>query len=228
MAVGKSLTGTARYASINALRGLEQSRRDDIEALGYCLLYFLNGSLPWMGLDAKDRKQKYERICEVKAGTSLETLCGAHPPEFITFLRHVRSLPFEEAPPYQLYRQRFRELFLKLGYVYDYEYDWAEGHPTGAGSPPRTPDVHGREIGGSNGAVVPSSAISREEKTVSDDQPPIAHPPLPHPPPDLPRPAPRTPPEALRKADSSPLRKTPAAGWTQPPRRQLPSIQKPQ
>jgi len=79
----RQLTGTARYASINSHVGLEQSRRDDLEALGYMLMYFNRGSLPWQGLKAATKEDKYRRIADCKIETSLEELTKGYPEEFL-------------------------------------------------------------------------------------------------------------------------------------------------
>ena len=76
---GKSLTGTVRYSSIYTHLGIEQTRRDDLEALAYTLVYLGKGSLPWQGLRAKSKDQKYQVIMEKKIGTSLEVLCQGLP-----------------------------------------------------------------------------------------------------------------------------------------------------
>merc|ERR1712038_439872 len=120
----KNLTGTARYASINAHLGIEQSRRDDMESLGYVLMYFNRGSLPWQGLKAATKKQKYEKISEKKMSTPVEILCKGFPAEFAMYLNYCRGLRFEEAPDYMYLRQLFRILFRTLNHQYDYTFDW--------------------------------------------------------------------------------------------------------
>lgn len=120
----KNLTGTARYASINTHLGVEQSRRDDLESLAYVLIYFMRGQLPWQGLKAVTKKQKYDRIMEKKMTTSTDTLTKGLPNEFAIFLSYSRSLRFEDRPDYIYLRRLMKDFFIRSNYRYDYVFDW--------------------------------------------------------------------------------------------------------
>mmetsp|Transcript_29224 Transcript_29224/g.93620 ORF Transcript_29224/g.93620 Transcript_29224/m.93620 type:complete len:469 (-) Transcript_29224:894-2300(-) len=120
----KNLTGTARYASINTHVGIEQSRRDDLESLGYVLMYFLRGSLPWQGLKANTKKQKYERIMEKKMSTSTEQLCKGYPSEMRSYFEYCRSLRFEDRPDYAYLKRLLKDLFYRKGFQQDHNFDW--------------------------------------------------------------------------------------------------------
>lgn len=120
----KSLSGTARYMSINTHLGREQSRRDDLEALGHVFMYFLRGGLPWQGLKAATNKQKYEKIGEKKQTTAIKDLCEGFPEQFAQYLTYVRNLGFEDQPDYDYLRELFSQALKDAGGVEDGEYDW--------------------------------------------------------------------------------------------------------
>lgn len=112
---GRSLTGTPRYASINNHLGIEQSRRDDLESIGYVLIYFLKGTLPWQGLKAKNAQKKYRLIMEKKQQVSIAQLCQGCPSQFAEFLAYTRSLKFDAKPDIPYLRKLFRDLYHAQG-----------------------------------------------------------------------------------------------------------------
>ncbi|WVQ78749.1 hypothetical protein IAT38_000836 [Cryptococcus sp. DSM 104549] len=120
----KSLSGTARYMSINTHLGREQSRRDDLEALGHVFFYFLRGGLPWQGLKAATNKQKYEKIGEKKQMTPIAELVEGYPNEFSIYLNYVRKLTFDETPDYDFLRGLFDLALTNNGESDDGVYDW--------------------------------------------------------------------------------------------------------
>lgn len=116
------LVGTARYASLNAHRGNDQSRRDDLESLGYILIYFLKGHLPWMNLIANTKEEKHRLIIEKKAKTSSAKLCEGVPFEFEQYLNYVRNLKFDEEPNYSFLKSLFRKVCARNNF--EYGFDW--------------------------------------------------------------------------------------------------------
>ena len=142
----KYLHGSPNFDSVNVHSGMGHSRRDDMVSIGYILMYFnlggnckfifeisglcgliiitITGVLPWRGLKAATKKEKYEKICEMKMSTPVELLCHGFPEEFAIYLNYCRRLHFEEKPDYENLRRLFHNLFLSWNYKYDYNFDW--------------------------------------------------------------------------------------------------------
>jgi serine/threonine protein kinase len=120
----KKLTGTARYASINALKGYEHSRRDDLEAAGYVLLYFIKGRLPWQGIQVKTKEERYKKILKKKIEISPEELCENLPQEFEKYIDYTRNLEYLEEPDYAMLRELFNSILRKDHAKFDFIYDW--------------------------------------------------------------------------------------------------------
>jgi serine/threonine protein kinase len=122
----KKLIGTIRYASLNAHIGHELSRRDDLESIGYILIYFMKGKLPWQGIgDASlSKAKKYQLIYECKAKTSIEQLCQGLPKCFKDYMDRVKALRFDEKPDYNALYNLFTQCYTTEGYTYDGQMDW--------------------------------------------------------------------------------------------------------
>ena len=118
------LVGTVRYSSINALDGCSLSRRDDLESLGYCLIYLIFGRLPWQGCISSNKEDKYYKIKQIKKNTTPKDLCKELPPQFEEYIRYTRNLEYETEPDYNYLRYLFLSLLKKYNFEFDYYYDW--------------------------------------------------------------------------------------------------------
>jgi serine/threonine protein kinase len=123
---GKKVVGSLRYASRSAHLGFEQGRRDDLESLGYVLVYLLKGTLPWQILEKTTvcKNTKNKDICRCKMATPAQELCKELPSEFATYFEVCRELRFEEKPDYTRLQDLFRTVMAREGYRRDFVYDW--------------------------------------------------------------------------------------------------------
>ncbi|KIX97458.1 uncharacterized protein Z520_06910 [Fonsecaea multimorphosa CBS 102226] len=117
------LLGTCRYASIKGHLGEAQSPRDDLEALGYMLVYFLRGKLPWQGLKA-DKAAKHLLVLEMKRATTPSTLCDGLPAAFEEYMTYVQNLNDNDRPDYRALRAMFDQVFRAEGFEHDNVFDW--------------------------------------------------------------------------------------------------------
>ena len=122
---GRSMIGTARYASINIHNGSEPSRRDDMESVGYMLVYLAKGSLPWQGLKKKTKDNPIDNIGKKKMSVDLKTLCEGLPRCFYEYINYTKNLQFNEKPDYDYLRSIFMSSAvdnnIKLKYYWENE-----------------------------------------------------------------------------------------------------------
>ena len=119
-----NLIGTARYASIHIHEGMTPSRRDDIESIGYVLIYLLAGKLPWQGSVDYNSKERNEKIGDMKKKYNLWNLSKDIPREIIILIEYARNLEFEEKPDYTYLKGLLVNLYKHKNFAVDQNYDW--------------------------------------------------------------------------------------------------------
>ena len=118
------IAGTPRFCSINALRGVEQSRKDDLESLSYLIVYFFKGALPWQGLKIDSKNSKFKKINRMKKETKVEDLCFGLPETILEFCKYIKNLTFTENPDYDYMKNLFIKTLEKNGLKNDYIFSW--------------------------------------------------------------------------------------------------------
>ena len=165
---GRALTGTARYVSINTHLGIEQSRRDDLESIGYMLVFFLKGVLPWQGL--KNCNEKYTRIMEKKLQIPTEILCYGLPDEITYYLNYCKSLRFEDRPDYDYLRGLFIKLLGTCNTIYGLtkemlKFDWCFEDPATSIWP-----IFNKKNKGANNASNINSSFQKEKDKNEEEE----------------------------------------------------------
>ena len=123
-ALTKKLTGTARYASINALKGFELSRRDDLESFCYMIIFFLIKKLPWQGVKAQTQAKRNRKICELKEDFNIYEHKNSIPNEFIKIFKYIKRLKFDEEPDYKMIRNAFKKILSDINYKENETFSW--------------------------------------------------------------------------------------------------------
>ncbi|RYC80985.1 hypothetical protein BFJ63_vAg16122 [Fusarium oxysporum f. sp. narcissi] len=121
---GLNPTGTPRYMSVNTHLGKRQSRRDDLEALGYLIVYFLSGRLPWQGTKGATKRELIKNIEEKKMTTTNLELCKDCPNQISMYLCYVRGLGYDEKPDYNYLSHILTQALAEDGVVEGDKYDW--------------------------------------------------------------------------------------------------------
>ena len=122
--ITKKMNGTARYASTNSLRGVEISRRDDLECLAYMIIYFLMKKLPWQGVKANTLQNRYKKIYYMKKNLINNDIFKSLPEEIQNFYKDIKKLKFEEKPNYPKLKEYFLILLRKNGFKEDDNFSW--------------------------------------------------------------------------------------------------------
>ena len=102
----------------------EQHPCDDLEALGYMMIYLLRGQLPWQGLKAHSDGDKARLVMEKKIALNVEDLCAGLPAEFVEYMTYVKTHPHGALPDYLKLRELFHSVAEREGIEFDNVFDW--------------------------------------------------------------------------------------------------------
>ena len=122
----KKIDGTTNFLSLNAMRGNEQSRKDELESLGYMYIYLAKGELPWSNIKCHKIEDMITKTGIMKSKISVENLCQKLPNEFCQYMNYVKKLSFEQNPDYEYLRNLFKNILFRNKERLDNIFSWVD------------------------------------------------------------------------------------------------------
>ena len=118
--------GTTIFLSLNVLKGIEQTRKDELESLGLVIIYLYKGYLPWSNYKFKDIFQALEKIKAIKENLSMKQLCHGLPIEMFEYMNYIKNMNFEDTPDYRYLQSLFLNILKKIGEKNDLFFSWVD------------------------------------------------------------------------------------------------------
>ena len=124
-AKSSSVFGSLLFLSINAFKGIVQTRKDDLESLGLVIIYLYNGSLPWSEIRSSNIHQSYDKVETIRKIVSNDYICRGMPQEMNIYMNYINNLKYDERPDYEYLRQLFLNVLKKIGCSNEQQFSWA-------------------------------------------------------------------------------------------------------
>ena len=122
----KFINGALLFLSMNILRGIETTRKDELESLGLVIIYLFLGSLPWSNEKFYSIKDGFIKIATIRNKISNEDICKGMPKEMNDYMNYVMSLNYEQCPNYEYLRKLFRNILTKIGESNEALFSWVD------------------------------------------------------------------------------------------------------
>ena len=113
-----------KFSSVNTMEGISPCRRDDLESLGYMLIYLYKKQLPWENLSFKSKEEISQKIYERKKLITMKELCKDMPKEMTEFMNYIKSLKFEEEPKYFYLKELLNIMLNKMKQSNNLDFSW--------------------------------------------------------------------------------------------------------
>ena len=122
----KYFAGNICYTSLNTMKGIEPTRRDDLESIGYMLIYLYTQKLPWHNIKAQNTLELSKKVLEIKSLISIKMICEDTPKEMIEFMQYIRALNFDENPNYNYLTKLLEIMLQKINKNNDMNFSWID------------------------------------------------------------------------------------------------------